>query len=295
MDSLTPSSLTPSVGSAADAIPTFSAPSVSGSADFLQSNTLISKFAFVLLVLFVYMVLFRLGSMIIGYFFLHSHQVQYIKGMVDAKTMITFTQDPSVKGSKTAYRSQNASEGIEFSWSVWILIDPTAPSQNGQYKHIFHKGNSSIAETGLNFPNNAPGLYIAPNSNSLVVVMSTYDSINEELVIPGIPVNKWVNVIIRCTNSKLDVYINGSIAKSEMLHGIPKQNYGDVYVAMNGGFNGNISDLVYYDYALGIYDIQQISNVGPNTKLIGTSAINVTKSDYLSSRWYFYGDAAPAN
>jgi hypothetical protein len=293
MDSTTPSSSTPSLGSAA--IPTFSAPSISGSADFLQSNTLISKFAFVLLVLFVYMVLFRLGSMIIGYFFLHSHKVQYIKGMVDAKTMITFTQDPSEKGSKTAYRSQNATDGIEFTWSVWVLIDPTSPSQNGQYKHIFHKGNSSIAETGLNFPNNAPGLYIAPNSNSLVVVMSTYNSINEELVIPGIPVNKWVSVIIRCTNSKLDVYINGAIAKSEMLQGIPKQNYGDIYVAMNGGFNGNISDLCYYDYALGIYDIQQISNSGPNTKMIGTSAINVTKSDYLSSRWYFYGDAAPAH
>ena len=281
MDSSTPSTTVPT-------------PSVSGSADFLQSNTLISKFAFVLLVLFVYMVLFRLGSMIIGYFFLHSHQVQYIKGMVDANTMITFTQDPSVKGSKTAYRSQNASDGIEFTWSAWILIDPSDPSQNKQYKHIFHKGNSSIAETGLNFPNNAPGLYIAPNSNSLVVVMSTYNSINEEFVIQGIPVNKWVNVIIRCTNSKLDVYINGSIAKSEMLHGIPKQNYGDVYVAMNGGFNGNIADLWYYDYALGIYDIQELSNGGPNTKMVGTSAINVTKSDYLSSRWYFYGEAAPA-
>jgi len=237
------------------------------------------------------MVLFKLGSLAIGYFFAPSHRVKYISGTVDAKTMVTFTQDPSIKGSKTAHRSQNASDGIEFTWSVWIFIDPsTSQANNGQYKHIFHKGNSSIAETGLNFPNNAPGLYIAPNTNAIVVIMNTYDSINEELVIPGMPMNKWVNVIIRCTNSKLDVYINGIIAKSEMLHGIPKQNYGDVYVAMNGGFNGNISDLWYYDYALGIYAIQEIANSGPNTKFIGSSAMNITKSDYLASSWYFYGD-----
>ncbi len=269
---------------------TISQPPINGSPGFLESNTLVSKFAFIILVLVGYMVLFKLGSIIIGYIFQPPHQVKYISGTVDANTMITFTQDPSVKGSKTAYRSQNATDGIEFTWSVWILIDPSSPSQSGQFKHIFHKGNSSIAETGLNFPNNAPGLYIAPNSNSLVVIMNTYDSINEELVIPGIPMNKWVNVIIRCTNSKLDVYINGIIAKSEMLHGIPKQNYGDVYVAMNGGFSGNIADLWYYDHALGIYSIQQIANAGPNTKFVGTSALNVTKSDYLASSWYFYGD-----
>jgi hypothetical protein len=167
--------------------------------------------------------------------------------------MLTFTQDPSIKGSKTAHRSQNASDGIEFTWSVWILIDPSSTSQvnNGQYKHVFHKGNSSIAETGLNFPNNAPGLYIAPRTNALVVIMNTYDSINEEVVIPGIPMNKWVNVIIRCQNTTLDVYINGTIAKSHVLNGVPKQNYGDVYVAMNGGFSGYISNLQYFNYALG--------------------------------------------
>jgi hypothetical protein len=31
---------------------------------------------------------------------------------------------------------------------------------------------------GLNFPNNAPGLYISPNSNSLVVMMNTFNVIN---------------------------------------------------------------------------------------------------------------------
>ena len=131
--------------------------------------------------------------------------------------------------------------------------------------HIFHKGNDAInygpdGNVGVNFPNNAPGLYIAPNKNALVVMMNSFNKINEEIIIPDIPLNKWVNVIIRCQNTTLDVYINGTIARSINLIGVPKQNYGDVYVAMNGGFNGNISNLWYYNYALGTSKIQDIAS-----------------------------------
>ena len=121
--------------------------------------------------------------------------------------------------------------------------------------------------------------------------MNTFNDINEETVIPDIPLNKWVNVIIRCQNNKLDVYVNGTITRSVQLMGVPKQNYGDVFVAGNGGFNGYISNLWYYNYALGTSDIANISAKGPNTTLTSTSSINTILKDqnYLSLRWYFYG------
>jgi hypothetical protein len=263
-----------------------------GTKGFLESNSLVAKFAFLLLVLFMYIVLLRVGIMIIGFFFGPPKVQKLIDGLVNANEMLTFSQDPSISGAKTITRSQNASDGIEFSWSVWIFIDPTSPTA-GEYKHIFHKGNSNIAESGLNFPNNAPGLYIAPNTNALVVIMNTYNVINEEIVIPDIPLNKWINVIIKCENTKLDVYINGTIAKSHILHGVPKQNYGDVYVAMHGGFSGFISNLWYYDYGLGTAAIQKLANDGPNTTYSGSSSVDIKKSDYLSLRWYFYGAANP--
>jgi hypothetical protein len=147
---------------------------------------------------------------------------------------------------------------------------------------------------GLNFPNNAPGLYIAPDTNELVVIMNTFEEINKEITIPNIPLNKWVNVIIRCQNRTLDVYVNGTITRSVELLGVPKQNYGNVYVAMNGGFNGYISNLWYYNYALGTAEIQNISNKGPNTKMVG-STLNDTNTDYLSLRWFFYGDGDSFN
>jgi hypothetical protein len=257
--------------------------------DFMESNTLIAKVAFLLLVVFIFIILLRLGISLLSWLMSPKESPHLLDGMVDAKQMLVFTQDPSSSTSATIYRSVNATDGLEFTWSVWIYIDDLQYLQ-GQFKHVFSKGNSDIQTNGLVYPNNAPGLYIAPNKNDLIVMMNTYNVINHEIVIPDIPLNKWVNVIIRCQNTTLDVYINGTITRSMQLPGIPKQNYGDVYVALNGGFSGNISNLWYYNYALGTADINAIAQKGPNVKFTGSGAADGMKSkDYLSLRWYFYG------
>jgi hypothetical protein len=259
-----------------------------GSSDFLESNSLVAKFAFLLLVIFAFILLLSFGISIIGYLLKPSQSPKLINGMVDASQMIIFPQDPSNNGAVTIYRSVNATDGLEFTWSVWIFINNFYESGvAGQYRHVFHKGNSDLNTNGVNFPNNAPGLYIAPNTNNLIVMMNTFDNINEEITIPDIPISKWVNVIIRCQNTTLDVYVNGTIVRSLELHGVPKQNYGDVYVAMNGGFNGYISNLWYYNYSLGTAAIQSIASKGPNTKMIGSDGMNQKNADYLSLRWYF--------
>jgi hypothetical protein len=261
-----------------------------GTKEFLESNSLVAKFAFLLLVIFAFIILLRVGITVVSYFFKPSESPHLIDGMVDASQMVVFQQDPSNNGAVTIYRSVNATDGIEFTWNVWIFINNLYNSGNaGTYKHIFSKGNSNLQENGLIYPNNAPGLYLAPNTNALVLLMNTFNVINEEIVIPDIPINKWVNVIIRCQNTTLDVYINGTIARSINLVGVPKQNYGDVYVGMNGGFNGYISNLWYYNYALGTAAIQSIASNGPNTKMIGNSGMSDKLFDYLSLRWFFYG------
>ena len=259
----------------------------SGSTSFLESNSLVAKFAFLILVIFAFVILLRIGISTVSYFLSPSNSPHLIDGMVDAKQLIVFPQDPSNNGAVTIYRSVNGTDGIEFTWSVWIFIN-NLQYLEGQYKHIFYKGNSNLEQNGLNFPNNAPGLYLAPNTNALVVMMNTFNVINEEVIIPDIPLNKWFNVVIRCKNTTLDVYANGTIVRSITLIGVPKQNYGDVYVGMNGGFDGNISNLWYYDYALGTAAIQKILSDGPNTTLVGSnSGMNDKFSNYLSLRWFF--------
>jgi hypothetical protein len=91
------------------------------------------------------------------------------------------------------------------------------------------------------------------------------------------------------------MYINGTIAKSLQLHGVPKQNYGNVFVAANGGFSGYISNLWYYNYALGTAEINKLVENGPDTTMTGSDSINMKNPDYLSLRWFFYGGSDAYN
>jgi len=263
--------------------------------DFMNSNSLVAKISFLLLAIFVFLIVLQFSITFLVWLGTPGGDVKLFNGMVDAKQRIDIPQDPNIEGSKTVMRSVNTPEGIEFTWSVWIFIDDLN-YKSGQYRHIFHKGNeeynndSSSQQLGLSMPNNAPGLYISPNTNELTVFMNTFDVMNQETRISNIPLNKWINVIIRCKNSTLDVYINGTITKSTKLLGVPKQNYGDVYVAANGGFSGYISNLWYFNHALGTNEIQRLVSKGANTKLTGSDAINATNTtNYLSLRWFFYG------
>lgn len=261
-----------------------------GTREFVQSNSLVLKFAFLILVIIIFVILLKVGIRILTHFLAPSNQsLTLINGMVDATQSIVFEQDPSYNDAVTIQRSNNATGGIEFTWSVWIYINDLLYLDD-KYRHIFYKGNYDLKDNGLNFPNNAPGLYIAPHSNTLVVMMNTFDQIKEEIQIPDIPLNKWVNVIMRCSNKTFDVFINGVITRSVTFIGVPKQNYGNVYVAMNGGFDGYISDLHYYTHALGASEIQRIIAKGQNTKMIGSNddGMNMKNSNYLSLRWFFY-------
>ena len=118
--------------------------------------------------------------------------------------------------------------------------------------------------------------------------MNTFNDVEEKVRIPNIPMNKWVCVQIVVEDHQLDVYINGKLAKRLILKGVPKQNYGDVYVTMNGGFDGYLSELRYFSYALGTGKIQSIVDEGPNLEMSGDMLTN-GKPRYLSLRWFFMG------
>jgi hypothetical protein len=259
--------------------------------NFMTSNSLVTKFFFLLLVIFGFVILLTISINIILYLLSPSSNQKLINGMINASTeMIVIKQDPNDKTSKTLYRSINESQGLEFTWSVWIYINSINMNATTPYQHVFSKGNYGLGKNNLYNFNNAPGLYISNNTNTMYVVMDTYSAPSNPsngLEIPDIPLNKWVNIIIICKNNSLDVYVNGIITKSENLEGIPKQNYGDVYVAANNGFNGYISNLWYYNYALGTLAIQNLVKKGPNTTMKDNMILK--DPNYLSLRWYFDG------
>ena len=262
--------------------------SVNGTKEFLESNSLVAKVAFLLLVLICFVIAIKYCARFLTWVFSYNTSPYLVNGMVDAKTMITIPQDPNSNGSIPVIRSDNANEGVEFSYSVWLFIDDLV-YQKGQYKHIFHKGSEGINTTdpgymGMAYPNNSPGLYLDSKENKLIVMMNTYDKVAETIIVPDVPIHKWISVILRLENRNLDVYVNGTIVARHELKSVPKQNYGNVYANQGGGFSGLMSNLRYFNRALTITEIQQIVSAGPNMSSSSTLSIF---PPYLSLRWYF--------
>jgi hypothetical protein len=252
----------------------------------LDSNSLIAKLSFLLLVIIIFIILLRLGVSFISWLFTPSSSPTLINGMIDGKELNIISQDPSSSSLSTQInRSSNKKGGIEFTWSTWLFIDDITYRQ-GQYRHIFHKGNDNInitnSPTGMNFPNNAPGLYLSPADNKLHVIMNTVSNseVNEVIEIDNIPIKKWVNVIIRLKNTILDVYINGTISGRLVLQNVPKQNYNNVYACQNGGFTGKLADLRYFARALSIFEINSVVSSGPNTTTSKLDISTVSKGTY---------------
>jgi hypothetical protein len=190
-----------------------------------------------------------------------------------------------------------------------------------KYAHVFHKGSlgntySNGKMDGIYNVNNSPGVYLyqgkddsltdelpdgsSLNANykilSMLIRLNIYRNSNssenpdkyfEDIKIHGIPIKKWIHVVIRSTTQNIvDVYINGKVVKRHKLSNVIKQNYDNLYINMNGGFDGFLSNLKYYNYAIGTLEIDNTVRDGPNLKMIGNDTAIKSIPKYLSESWY---------
>jgi hypothetical protein len=105
--------------------------------------------------------------------------------------------------------------------------------------------------------------------------------------IPNLPVNTYFHLAIRCQNTYIDIYINGTLLKRQNLMNVPKQNYYNVNVCPAGGYSGTLSNLQYFDKALTVVEINTIVQTGPNQKDITTSnPCSSVLPNTISTSWY---------
>ena len=275
-----------------------------GDSSFFSANGLIAKFAFLVLAIIIFLVALNLGIRIIYYFMKPSSSSIYlIDGMIDGNNYTLVSQDPAQSSKKLIMRSNNQTTGIEFTWSVWLRLDgfPSASTTTSQFLPVFVKGGATYNPTGVSSISNGPGVYFASGingasstpTNSLHIMMDTVSNASSQKTVPtpeiidisNIPIKKWFHLAVRCQNKYLDVYINGIVVFRTNLNNVPLQNYNNVEVCGNGGYNGKLSNLIYYNRALNIVDINGIVANGPNTKNAVPGDGNYG-SNYLSTLWY---------
>ena len=280
---------------------------------FLDSNSMIAKFGFLILVVVMFIFLLQVGMAIIGYFINNPNPVLVPGQIIGTMAQAPITQNPSLASSLQILWSNNASTGLEYTWSVWLQYTPgpgptSTTSANAVTTYtlqpVFIKGDcknsdvTPVTTTALpdstHLPtvsmNHGPGLYFYNDGTSahLFLVVDTVNSTTGPQVIDitNIPINKYFHLAIRCQNIYMDIYINGSIVQRTQLNNVPRQNYYDVYVCPAGGFNGYLSTLQYYSSALSVIDINAIASGKPDTRMLSNSNVNVSQSNYLSTSWY---------
>ena len=213
---------------------------------------------------------------------------------------INIAQNPNVKGSIPIHLSDNERSGVEFSYSFYLHVHPSAFRQELGLLHIFHKGYSS------QFPLMAPGVYMRSDTNTLRVYMNTYKTWNNYIEVDNFPVAKWVHVVIVCKDNALEIFINGNLSKKSSFEGFaPYQNFEDICcfsqrrislkqamipslddtgLDIFGSMKGMLSRLSYFNYALCYSEIQTLMNEGPSSKMEG-SMLN-DQPPYLTDTWW---------
>jgi len=285
---------------------------------FAESNTAISRFVFIILILLLFIILFNFGVQLIQKWVGDNPNPFIIDGMVLSNNTKIVSSNPNVEKSVPILRSVNEEYGLEFTWNVWFYVDKlnTDPLS---YQRIFSKGNEDSVTTGINpllangvnkkIVNASPGLFLTQQENSgvlatakpattnntnvnLYFVVNTFKNSEsnteyaESITIHNIPVKKWVCATMRVENKTADIYINGVLTQRKTFTNLPRQNYYDTIIGDSGeGFSGFISSLRYYNHALNYEEIQNVYGKGPNLKSIDTN-MNSRVMDYLSINWY---------
>lgn len=286
---------------------------VGGNGEFLSTNGMVAKIAFVLAVLVVFILLLKVGLYAVTWLLSPAKSPYVVYGLLSGTRGITVSN-----ADVEILRSNNEDTGMEFTWALWLFIDsnPTyASGDSNPYQHVFSKGISQTAttltkqkiSTDLKSTSylDAPGLYIKTDKKNsddgyqqayLVVRMSknvtsaseSGTNLYEEIEVNNIPIRRWIHVAIRMQNTIMDVYVNGTIVSRKVFSSaVPIQSYGHVYIAQNGGFGGKLSNLRYYDHALSVFGIQQSVWWGPN---LSSSSYERTAAGSGQSNFFFAND-----
>ena len=273
---------------------------------FLDANSLVAKFVFLIVVLIAFFLLLNLGIYLISWFTTTDKSPYIFKGRYATTAKKQIRQNPKLADGKPIYRSNNEDKGIEFTWSSWLKLDAPPEEINGVC-HIYNKGstpppydnpiqeedddeNTRYDDENENYAlKNCPGVYVTDVSgdHQSIQLNVKIDTIGDgESIIPifGLPIKRWFHLAIRLQNKILDIYTNGNITTRVPFTEIPDQNYGDVFIGYHG-YNGGISNLRYFDSALSVFQISNIVMSGPDLSNPEENQ-DIGNADYLSSSWY---------
>lgn len=174
------------------------------------------------------------------------------------------------KSNVSLPESFNQQQGIVFSYTAWIRVDDYS-YRYGQPKVVFTKGPEDLSSM-------CPGIMFDANTNTMLVKIDTFGT-QEVITVSNLPAKKWFHFALVVDQDSVDVYINGTLYTHQTLAQLPRQNPSTVIVGPQGGFDGKIANLRYYNYYLGPSDITASMGSPPSPSPTDTQDITPPYQD----------------
>lgn len=189
-----------------------------------------------------------------------------------------------------------ASNTNEFTINFWMFVRDWNYNYN-QPKCVLYYGDPDCKQA-------SPLIFLYPNTNNLMIRMaqntkncnnksmnpfscdhaSTFDN-KKPCDVSNIPIQRWVQISIVLWNTTTDVYVNGKLARSCTYPSVPKIMTGqNIYIGQGGGFNGYISRLRYFNYAVNPRSIYSLYKDGPYKKVSWITKMGEKIKDITSGK-----------
>jgi hypothetical protein len=139
--------------------------------------------------------------------------------------------------------------GTEGTYSFWLKVCPDNFNKgNTIWRTVWYRGD---IDTDSMYQKKTPGVYLAPNTNKLIITVSCDNGIDDAnaIVLDDIPLNNWFCITIVLEGRSLECYLNGLLEKSISLTGSPLMMNSNLVKGKNG-FNGLIAFFRYNSAAM---------------------------------------------
>ena len=201
-------------------------------------------------------------------------------GPIDRKTSIPegshLVIDKNAKLPKSTY-------GNEYTMSYWFYVNDWE-FKNKLPKSLLYRGDKGAIATN-------PGFWFFPEDNRLKIAFqlqsfqptvkqldmlqecpNSMNPINNPNFlndhkgtcdVKDVPLQRRNHMCVSIWNQSVDVYLNGKLVRSCVMHEYPVPSSGDIFIGHKDGFNGYISSLQYHPTILTPEEIYNIYTKGP--------------------------------
>jgi hypothetical protein len=226
------------------------------------------------------------------YFFLGS-QVQTNISKQGGTLLVNSTVYTNTENSIGLYDNLNGTSddnpyNYKYAISFWVFIDAMSPnisSSLNKYTSLLNYGNKpnvlyNASENTIMITLENDG-EPAIGSDSRLRNPQDLDASGNIIVykLPDVLLQKWNNIVINYSNGTLDIFYNGQLMKS-VNEAVPQMSKDTLTIGSNGGINGGICNVTYFNTSVTMPQIYYLYNLvkNKNPPVVNSSKESIVKN-----------------